>query len=88
MAFVATIGDPKRFKQSRAVGAYLGLVPRPSQSGGRNPTLSITKCGDRFLRSPLVSAATRILGPLGTDSDLRRQWCAAPYVAPYVRTAT
>ncbi len=72
LAFVATIGDPKRFKQSRAVGAYLGLVPRSSQSGGRNPTLSITKCGDRFLRSLLVSAATRILGPHGTDSDLRR----------------
>jgi transposase len=72
LAFVATIGDPKRFKHSRSVGAYLGLVPRSSQSGGRNPTLGITKCGDRFLRSLLVSAATRILGPHGPDSDLRR----------------
>lgn len=72
LGFVATIGDPKRFKQSRSVGAYLRLVPRSDQSGGRNPTLSITKCGDRFLRSLLVSAATRILGPHGADSDLRR----------------
>ena len=72
LAFVATIGDPKRFKRSRSIGAYLGLVPRSSQSGSRNPTLSITKCGDRFLRSLLVSAATRTLGPHGTDSDLRR----------------
>ncbi len=72
LAFVATIGEPSRFKKSRAVGAYVGLVPRTSQSGGRNPTLSITKCGDHFLRSLLVSAATRILGPHGVDSDLRR----------------
>ncbi len=72
LAFVATIGDPERFKKSRSVGPYLGLVPRMSQSGGRNPTLSITKCGDHFLRGLLVSAATRILGPFGQDSDLRR----------------
>ncbi len=72
LAFVATIGDPERFKKSRSVGAYLGLVPRMSQSGARNPTLSITKCGDHFMRSLLVSAATRILGPFGQDSDLLR----------------
>lgn len=72
LAFVATIGDPKRFRKSRSVGAYVGLVPRVSQSGGRNPTLSITKQGDHFLRSLLVSSATRILGPFGPDSDLRR----------------
>ena len=72
LAFVATIGDPARFRKSRSVGAYVGLVPRVSQSGGRNPTLSITKQGDHFLRSLLVSSATRILGPHGVDSDLRR----------------
>lgn len=72
LAFVVTIGDPQRFRRSRSVGAYLGLVPRISQSGGHNPTLSITKQGDHFLRSLMVSAATRILGPHGVDSDLRR----------------
>ena len=56
LAFVATIGDPRRFKRSRSVGAYFGLVPRSSQSGNRNPTLSISKEGDRFMRSLLVSA--------------------------------
>lgn len=72
LAFVATVGEPSRFAKSRSVGPYLGLVPRISQSGGRNPTLSITKHGDGFMRSLLVSAATRILGPFGEDSDLRR----------------
>ena len=72
LAFVATIGDPRRFKRSRSVGAYFGLVPRSSQSGNRNPTLSISKEGDRFMRSLLVSAATRILRDNGKDCDLKR----------------
>jgi transposase len=28
LAFVAAIDDPERFRRSRDVGAYLGLVPR------------------------------------------------------------
>ncbi len=72
LAFVATIGDPSRFLRSRTIGAYLGLVPRIRQSGKSDPALSITKCGDRYMRSLLVSAATRILGPHGEDSGLRR----------------
>jgi len=72
LAFVATIGDPGRFAKSRTIGAYLGLVPRIKQSGKSDPALSITKCGDRFMRSLLVSAATKILGPKGEDCELRR----------------
>jgi transposase len=33
LAFVAAIDDPDRFRRSRDVGAYLGLVPRRYQSG-------------------------------------------------------
>jgi len=72
LGFVATIGTPQRFSKSRMVGPYLGLVPRLNQSGKHDPALGITKCGDHFMRSLLVSAATRIIGPHGTDSDLRR----------------
>lgn len=72
LAFVAAIGNPGRFKKSRQVGPYFGLVPRMDQSGRRDPDLPITKCGDVYTRTLLVSAATRILGPFGQDSDLRR----------------
>jgi len=72
LAFVATVGAPDRFKDSRSLGPYFGLVPRLDQSGQSNPGLSITKHGDAYMRSLLVSAATRILGPFGVDSDLRR----------------
>lgn len=47
-------------------------MPRICQSGKSNPELSITKTGDRYMRTLLVSAATRILGPHGEDSDLKR----------------
>ena len=33
LAFVLTIEDPRRFRKSRDVGPYLGLVPRQDQSG-------------------------------------------------------
>lgn len=72
LAFIATVGAPDRTKDSRSLGPYLGLVPRLDQSGQSNPALSITKHGDTYMRSLLVSSATRILGPFGPDSDLRR----------------
>ena len=70
--FVLTIGDPKRFDDARKVGAYLGLVPRRSQSGESDPQLRITKNGDRMGRALLVQCAHHILGPFGVDCDLRR----------------
>ena len=72
LAFTLSIGDPYRFKKSRAVGAYLGLRPRRSQSGEIKLQLPITKAGNTFLRRLLVTAAQYILGPFGKDSDLRR----------------
>jgi transposase len=72
LAFVLTIEDPYRFERSRAVGAYLGLVPATNQSGDRDPQKRISKEGDEMLRKLLVSGAHYILGPFGSDSDLRR----------------
>lgn len=72
LTFVLTIEDPGRFKHSRDVGSYLGLVPRRSESGQSEPQLRITKAGDVLLRRLLVSAAHYVLGPFGEDCDLRR----------------
>src|SRR6476659_11376747 len=33
LAFAAAVDDPRRFRRSRDIGAYLGLVPRRYQSG-------------------------------------------------------
>jgi transposase len=72
LTFVLTLEDPYRFAKSRSVGAYLGLVPAQDQSGDRDPQRHISKEGDEMLRKLLVSSAHYILGPFGSDSDLRR----------------
>lgn len=72
LCFVLSIDDPQRFKDARDVGAYLGLVPRRDQSGGSDKQLPISKAGNRYLRKLLVQSAHYILGPFGTDCDLRR----------------
>jgi transposase len=70
---VLTLEDPYRFEKSRSVGAYVGLVPAQDQSGDRDPREKrISKEGDEMLRRLLVSSAHYILGPFGSDSDLRR----------------
>jgi transposase len=72
LTFVLTLEDPSRFAKSRSVGAYLGLVPARDQSGDRDPQKRISKEGDEMLRKLLVGSAHYILGPFGSDSDLRR----------------
>jgi transposase len=68
LAFTAAVDDPKRFRRSRDIGAYLGLVPRRYQSGEVDYSGSISKCGDRRLRTLLYEASnvmlTRYKGPL------------------------
>jgi len=73
MAFVLSIGDPKRFKDPRDVGAYLGLVPRRDQSGGTDKQLPISKAGNRYLRCLLVQCAQYLLGHFGPECALREQ---------------
>jgi transposase len=72
LTFVLTVEDPHRFEKSRSVGAYLGLVPATARSGDKDPQKRISKEGDEMLRKLLVGSAHYILGPFGSDSDLRR----------------
>ncbi len=72
LCYVLTLEDSERFRRSRDVGPYLGLVPRQRDTGESQPQLRITKAGDEMLRRLLVQAAHYTLGPFGPDSDLRR----------------
>ncbi len=69
-AYVLTLDSPT--EKSRAVGAFLGLRPRQSQSGNSDPQHRISKTGDDYLRRLLVQAAHYTLGPFAPDSQLRR----------------
>jgi transposase len=72
LTFVLTVEDPYRFEKSRSVGAYLGLVPATDRSGDRDPQKRISKEGEEMMRKLLVGSAHYVLGPFGSDSDLRR----------------
>lgn len=72
LTFVLTIDDKARFPKSRDVGCYVGLRPRQSASGQRDPDLPITKEGDVYLRTMLVQAAHCILREKAPDTDLKR----------------
>ena len=72
LTFVLTLEDPQRFRESRSVGAYLGLAPGTDQSGEQDPQKRMSGEGDEMLRRLLVGSAHYILGPFAPDSELRR----------------
>ena len=72
LTYILTLEDAQRFRKSRDAGCYVGLQPGRRNSGQSEPQLHISKEGDPYLRTLLVQGAHHILGPFGTDSDLRR----------------
>jgi len=76
LTYILVLGEPGRFRRSRDVGAYLGLVPARRQSGERDPQLHITKAGDRYLRSLLVECANYLVSSRAKESELKR-WAMA-----------
>jgi len=61
LTFRATVDVPARFRNSRAVGAVLGLTPSRYQSGESDRTGAISKCGDEMMRVMLYEAAQSML---------------------------
>ncbi|MBV8818918.1 MAG: IS110 family transposase [Acidobacteriaceae bacterium] len=57
LAFKATIDDPNRFTDSKAVAAHLGLTPRIYQSGEIDRSGHISTCGDKMMRNALYEPA-------------------------------
>jgi len=72
--FVSVIDEARRFRNAQAVGAYLGLVPSESTTGGPDKRRlgSITKQGNTFARKMLVQAAWLILRSRDHDDPLRK----------------
>ena len=54
---IATLSDVHRFKNSKQVGSYAGLVPSMYSSGDKDKHGRITKRGSSALRSMLCEAA-------------------------------
>jgi transposase len=61
LSYRTTIDVPARFRNSRAVGAVLGLTPCKYQSGESDHPGAISKCGDQMMRVMLYEAAQILL---------------------------
>jgi transposase len=61
LTFKNEIFDPSRFKDSKSVGAYLGMTPTQYASGETMRQGRVSKCGPTELRSLLVEAAIVLL---------------------------
>jgi transposase len=60
-ALVASVADPKAFRSGRDFSAWIGLVPKQSSSGGKDRLGSISKRGDRYLRSLFTAGALAVI---------------------------
>jgi transposase len=61
LTYRATIDVPARFRNSKAVGAVLGLTPSRYQSGESDRVGRISRCGDEMARMMLYEAAQSML---------------------------
>lgn len=61
LLIIGEIGEVKRFRTARQVGAYAGLTARVNQSGGHCYHGHITRQGSGWLRWALVEAAIKVI---------------------------
>jgi transposase len=76
-ALVASIADPKAFRSGRNFSAWIGLVPRQHSSGGKDRLGSISKQGDRYLRSLFMAGALAVIRYAKINGTKHRPWLTA-----------
>lgn len=76
-ALVASIADPKAFRSGRDFSAWIGLVPKQHSSGGKERLGSISKKGDRYLRSLFMAGALAVIRYAKIYGSKHRPWLTA-----------
>ncbi len=76
-ALVASVADPKAFRSGRNFSAWIGLVPKQSSSGGKQRLGSISKQGDRYLRSLFTAGALAVIRYAKIHGTGHRPWLTA-----------
>jgi transposase len=76
-ALVASIADPKAFRSGRDFSAWIGLVPKQHSSGGKDKLGSISKQGDRYLRSLFMAGALAVIRYAKIYGSKHRPWLTA-----------
>jgi transposase len=76
-ALVASVADPKAFRSARDFSAWIGLVPKQNSSGGKERLGSISKRGDRYLRSLFTAGALAVIRYAKIHGAKHRPWLTA-----------
>ena len=76
-ALVASVADPKAFRSGRDFSAWIGLVPKQASSGGKDKLGSISKQGDRYLRSLFTTGALAVIRYAKIHGTKHRPWLTA-----------
>ena len=76
-ALVASIADPKVFRSGRDFSAWIGLVPKQNSSAGKDRLGSISKRGDRYLRSLFTTGALAVIRYAKIHGTKHRPWLTA-----------
>jgi transposase len=76
-ALVASIADPNVFRSGRDFSAWVGLVPKQNSSGGKDKLGSISKQGDRYLRSLFTAGALAVIRYAKIHGTRHRPWLTA-----------
>ncbi len=76
-ALVASVADPKVFRSGRNFSAWIGLVPKQHSSGGKDRLGSISKQGDRYLRSLFMAGALAVIRYAKIYGTKHRPWLTA-----------
>ena len=76
-ALVASVADPRTFRSRRNFSAWIGLVPKQHSSGGKDRLGSISKQGDRYLRSLFVAGALGVIRYAKIHGTKHRPWLTA-----------
>jgi transposase len=80
-ALVSSVADPRAFRSGRNFSAWIGLVPKQHSSGGKDRLGSISKQGDRYLRSLFVAGALSVIRYAKIHGTKHRPWLT-PLLAP------
>jgi transposase len=73
-ALVASVADARAFRSGRDFSAWVGLVPKQNSSGGKDRLGSISKQGDRYLRSLFTAGALAVIRYARIHGTGHRPW--------------
>src|SRR5438552_365488 len=76
-ALVASVGDARAYRSGRDFSAWIGLVPKQNSSGGKEKLGSISKRGDRYLRSLFTAGALAVIRYANLHGTEHRPWLTA-----------